>query len=562
MIFYDFILSAIKQKLGIENLVLEIPKDKSFGDFATNVAMQLAKSERKNPKDVAAAMITKIREIDFIDSVDVANPGFININIKNDFIIKFINSTTPALCATPSPAKGISLVIDMDYGSYNVAKALHIGHFRGSIVGDTFYRVARFLGHRPISYNHMGDWGKPMALVIAWIMKEFPNEWNRPDFEINAAEFNGYYPAAAKYAKENPEFEELVLGIKKEFQDGRADYFALYEKFLKISLAEMDGVVRRLNIVPFDNNLGERNAAKYLTPVEEILGGKNLLRSSGGATIIDLKTESDAAPMPPFMFYDSRGADTYDSTDLAAVYYRKITDAPDKIIYISDFRQNLHFEQLFRASEMAGIMPQSALEALGYGSINGADGKPLKTRDGTAATLGDIIDMAEDAVRARVSDGGKSLPEETIKMIALAALKFNDLMHDLKSSYVFDPAAVTNFEGRTGPYILYTAVRINSALKKSQFANRDSRIEDISDEYGRGLMLKILEFPRMIQTAFEKRATDILANYAYDLCQMANGFYHNRRIADDMNGCAIARKAAETLALCVDLMGLKIPDEM
>jgi arginyl-tRNA synthetase len=549
MAFYDSVLDAVRKKLGIENLTLEVPREKSFGDFSINAAMRLAKIENRPPREIAAALLPKIQEIPFIESADIAGAGFINIKIKNDFIAESVGN--------PMPAADNPQTIDLDYGAYNVAKALHIGHLRASIAGDTFNRIARFLRHRTISYNHIGDWGRPMALVIAWIIKTFPNDWNKPDFEINADELNDYYPAADALAKEDPEFLARVLSIKKEFQDGRADYFALYEKFLKISLDMIDGAVRRMNILPFDNELGEKNAAKHIAPVEKILREKNLLKTSDGAVIVELKREDDTAPMPPFMFFDSRGADTYDTTDLAALYYRKTTDNPDKIIYLTDYRQKLHFEQLFRVAEMSGIFPIEKLEHLYFGGINGTDGRPLKTRDGSAAMLSDIMDMVEEAVRDRAPE----LPEASIKTIALAALKFNDLMHDIKSDYIFDPAAVVSFEGRTGPYILYTAVRLNSALGKSGTAPDGENLK-IDDEFERGLLIKILEFPRAAQNAFDKRAPDILANYTYDLCQSANAFYHNRRISDDKNAAIVARKAAETLGACIDLMGLGIPPEM
>ncbi|MDR3208815.1 MAG: arginine--tRNA ligase [Rickettsiales bacterium] len=553
MTFHDSVLSAVRTKLGINDLILEVPKEKSFGDFATNIAMQLAKAGRKNPREIAEGFLPKLREIGFIESAEIAGAGFVNIRIKNDFITECAESFEVARFVHPNP-----LTIDMDYGAYNVAKELHIGHLRTSIVGDTLYRIARFLGHRPISYNHMGDWGKPMALVIARIKRKFPDDWDDPDFKIDETEFNGYYPDAAKLAREDPEFLAEVLRIKKEFQDGNPEYFALYEKFLKISMDMMDDVVRRLNIIPFDNNLGERNAAKHLAPVEKILRDKKLLTVSDGATIVELKRGDDTAPMPPLMFFDSRGADTYDSTDLAAMYYRKITDRPDILIYLTDVRQKLHFEQLFRVAEMSGIFPADVLEHQYFGSINGADGRPYRTRNGNVASLFDIIDMVENAARGHSPE----LPEETVKMIALAALKFNDLMHDMKGDYIFDPAAVVRFEGRTGPYVLYTAVRLNSILKKEQRARSRKTEIRITSPHERDLLLKILDFPRTIQAAFDRRTPDMLANYTYELCQCANGFYHNCPVIGNAGRAAVTRKAAETLGKCIELMGLRVPPEM
>ncbi|MCL2758484.1 MAG: arginine--tRNA ligase [Alphaproteobacteria bacterium] len=575
MNLHKFITNQIKSALekipaladaDMSNVVVEVPRDRTHGDFATNAAMVLAKALKQNPCKIAEEILPHICALPFARCASIAGPGFININLKDSFILEnvFPDSEHRAKRVSGAPPQ----VIDLDYGSYNVAKSLHIGHLRGGIIGDSFYRIAKFLGHRPVSYNHMGDWGKPMALVIAWIMKKFPNDWDKPDFKIDESEFNDYYPAASAHAQENSEFLEQVLLIKKEFQDGRADYAALYEKMLSISMRQMADIVERLGMLPFDNNLGERNAAKYLDPVEKILREQNLLTLDNGAEIIKLKRDDDKAPMPPFMWKDSRGADTYDSTDLATIYYRKITDKPDRIIYFTDYRQQLHFAQLFRAAELSGIFPADRLEFPYFGGINGADGKPYKTRDGTVAGLLDMIETVDAAARARVKESGKNLTEDTVKMIALAALKFNDLLHDTKSDYIFDADAVTQFEGRTGPYILYTAVRLNSVLKKANGAGQTKKTCCLSvDE--RLLSLAILDFDRAVGAAFDKRAPDVLANYTYDLCQTINTFYHNCPILRDdvpadvrAHRLGLVAAAVETLSTAIDLMGLKIPEEM
>ena len=301
--------------------------------------------------------------------------------------------------------------------------------------------------------------------------------------------------------------------------------------------------------------------------VEKILRTKDLITESDGAQVIVVKRDDDNKPMPPYMWTDSRGADTYDSTDLAAVYCRKITDAPDRIIYFTDLRQGLHFEQLFRVSQISGIFDYNKFEHIGYGTINGRDGKPFKTRDGNAAGLDDIIDAVNEAVNARVAESGKTLDNDTIAAIALSAVKFNDLMHDVRSDYIFDPASVTSFEGRTGPYILYTAVRLNSVLKRATDVPSATCMPINSDE--RNLLIGILDFERTVHSAFDNRATDMIANYAYDLCQLINTFYHNCPILRDdvpadvrAGRLHIATIARDTLAKTIDLMGLKIPNEM
>ncbi|MBQ8256169.1 MAG: arginine--tRNA ligase [Alphaproteobacteria bacterium] len=568
MNLYKHVSNAINEKLGVK-VNLEVPRNRDFGDFSTNAAMVMAKSAGKNPRELAAEIAPKLAELDFVAETSVAGPGFINIKLKDDFIWE-------SACQEQSPRTDAPQTIDLDYGAYNVAKSLHIGHLRTSIVGDTFNRIARLLGHKTYSWNHIGDWGKPMALVIAWIERLHPElpyfsdnfDPNTPvDFDINPTELNTYYPLASSFAKENPDFQAHAQDIKAKFQNGHAGYFALYEKFLKISMQMMQETVNRLNILPFDYDLGERNAAQYLDDVEKILRAKNLIIESDGAQVIVVKRDTDNKPMPPYMWTDSRGADTYDSTDLAAVYCRKQTDNPDRIIYFTDLRQGLHFEQLFRASEISGIFDYNNLEHIGYGTINGRDGKPFKTRDGNAAGLDDIIDAVNIAVRERVSESGKTLDEDTIRAIALAAVKFNDLMHDVRSDYIFDPASVTSFEGRTGPYILYTAVRLNSVLKRATFDADASYMPMTTDE--RNLLIGVLDFERTVHCAFENRATDMIANYAYDLCQLINTFYHNCPILRDdvpsnirAGRLHIVNVARDTLAKTIDLMGLKIPNEM
>ena len=568
MNLYKYVSNTINEKLGT-TVNLEVPRNRDFGDFSTNAAMVMAKSAGKNPRELAAEILPKLAELDFVADASIAGPGFINIKLKDDFIWQ-------SACAPQSPRTNNPQTIDLDYGAYNVAKSLHIGHLRTSIVGDTFNRIAKLLGHKTYSWNHIGDWGKPMALIIAWIERLHPDlpyfsdnfNPNTPvDFEIDPSELNTYYPAASSFAKENPEFQAHAQDIKAKFQNGHAGYFALYEKFLKISMEMMNDTVKRLNILPFDYDLGERNAAKYLDDVEKILRDKNLIVESDGAQVIVVKRETDNKPMPPYMWTDSRGADTYDSTDLAAVYCRLHTDNPNKIIYFTDLRQGLHFEQLFRACEISGIFDYNNLEHIGYGTINGRDGKPFKTRDGNAAGLDDIIDAVNDAVRERVSESGKDLDEDTIRAIALAAVKFNDLMHDVRSDYIFDPASVTSFEGRTGPYILYTAVRLNSVLKRATFDANSAYMPMTNDE--RNLLISVLDFERTVHSAFDNRATDMIANYAYDLCQLINTFYHNCPILRDdvpsdirAGRLHIVNVARDTLSKTIDLMGLKIPNEM
>lgn len=570
MNLYKYVSEKLNNALGFE-AKLEVPRNREFGDFSTNAAMVLAKSAGKNPRELAGEIINKISDLDFVESASIAGPGFINIFIKNNFLWDAVQ-TAGNVTQSDRP-----LVIDMDYGAYNVAKSLHIGHMRTSIVGDVLYRLGRALGHKMISYNHMGDWGRSMGFVIAWIEKLHP-DWPffQSDFDPNGdyseytfdpAELDTYYPSAAALAKTDEAFLEHAQIITAELQQGHPGYNKLYSIFMPISLASMNKTVKSLNIVPFDNDLGERNAAKYTEPVEKMVRNKNLLVKSDGAEVIIVKRDTDNKPMPPVMFYNSRGAVPYDATDIMALYYRKITDNPDKVIYLTDKRQSLHFEQLFRVAELLQMFPADALEHIGYGTINGPDGKPFKTRDGNAAGLNDVIEMVQSAARDRVIESGKNLDNETVDKIALAALKFNDLSHDLRADYIFEPAQITSFEGRTGPYILYTAVRLNSVLRRAGGFDMARTATLGTDE--RNLIMELLDFDRTVNTAFENRATDLVANYAYDLCQLINTFYHNCPILRDdvapdvrQARLTLIKIAVDVLTKALDLMGLDIPSEM
>lgn len=536
------------------DVAIETPKIRDFGDFSTNVAMMLARPLKKSPRDIAEMILPKISEIPFVEKVTVAGPGFINITLKNDFLM------SPGKYNIVSE-KSKSLTIDMDYGSYNIGKALHIGHLRTTVVGDTFNRIARALGHKTKSYNHMGDWGRPMGLIIAWIL-----EYGMPK---NADDINVIYPASTARAKEDKAWLEHALRVTYELQNGNAEYLKIYNEFAPMSLKQISDILVRLNVLPFDENKGERLVAEYVPAVQKILDEKNLIVHDDGADVIPVKLDTDTAPMPPVMWRSSVGNQTYAAADLAAIYYRTTTDNPDDIVYFTDSRQNLHFTQVFRAAKMAG-MDSANLQHIGFGTITGADGKPFKTRDGDVPSLHQMLDMVADSVRARAEESGKKLSDETVEMIALAALKFNDLMHDVKSDYVFDVDSVTQFEGRTGPYILYTAVRLNAVTNKAADMGVVASADRVELEPAeRNLLLRLMDFERVLENAFARRATDLLANYTYDLAQDINTFYHHCPILRDdvvsdvrATRLYIVNMARETLLRAIDLMGLRVPESM
>ncbi len=538
----------------LNNIAVEVPKNRQFGDFSTNAAMVLVKVLGKNPREIAGILTPYFEKIEHVESVSVAGPGFINLKLKDSFVVDCVFNES----ATTNKK---SLTIDLDYGGYNIGKSLHIGHLRTSVVGDCFNRVAKHLGHKTKSYNHMGDWGRPMGLIIAWIM-----EYGMPK---SADEINKMYPASSARAKEDEDWLERAKKITTDLQNGNEEYLKVYESFTSISLAQVDELLKRLHLLYFDENKGERLIAQYVPEVEEILKGKNALVLDDGALIIPVKTDADTEPMPPVMWKSTAGSQTYAAADLTAVYYREKTDNPDAIVYFTDNRQNLHFKQIFRAAGIVGFGKNVDLQHIGFGTITGTDGKPFKTRDGNVPSLDDMLNIVADSVRTRVKGAGKELDVDTIEMIALAALKFNDLMHDVKSDYIFDVDSVTSFEGKTGPYILYTAVRLQSILNKIGNVP-DVNMNDFEPgEDERNLLMTINDLHRTLDSAFEKRATYLLANYTYDLAQSINTFYHNCPILrDDVDGqtkafrLQLVKKSLETLAITINLMGLEIPNAM
>ena len=537
----------------LDAATIEIPKIRDFGDFSTNIAMLLTKSIGKKPREIADILVSYLSQIPNIEKVSIAGPGFINIKLKDEYIKE------TALTDDLKPDIEKVQKIDLDYGGYNVGKNLHIGHLRTTVVGDTFNRIAQFLGHKTKSYNHMGDWGRPMGLIIAWVL-----EYGMPE---NVDDVNQIYPASSARAKEDPDWLEKAQKITVELQNGNTEYKKIYDTFIPMSLNQVNSLLKRLNVLTFDENKGERLIAEYVPEVQEILNQEGIIKYSDGAEIIPVKQDTDTEPMPPVMWKSSAGAQTYAAADLTAIYYREKTDNPDKIVYFTDNRQTLHFKQIFRAAHIAGFAKDIELQHIGFGTITGSDGKPFKTRDGNVPSLDEMINIVADSVRNRVKESGKNLPEETIEEIALAALKFNDLMHDVKSDYIFDVEAVTNFEGRTGPYILYTAVRLNSILKKTSEKAEMTNVDFLPEE--RDLLMFLLDFNRIVEVSFDRRAPYILANYAYDLCKLVNTFYHACPIMRDdiepdvkSQRLAIVKQSLKILSKSLDLMGLKIPEEM
>ncbi|MDR0449235.1 MAG: arginine--tRNA ligase [Rickettsiales bacterium] len=539
--------SAKKISARYSDIKFEAAKNPAHGDYATNAAMAAAKKLGKNPMELAAQIAIDLTLMPEVESASVAAPGFVNIVLTDKFLIDAARGADK-ITQTAAPLK-----IDMDYGSYNIAKTLQIGHLRTTIVGDVLNRILRATGNKTIAYNHLGDWGRPMGMVIAWILKKYPG---RIPKDIPVQELNAFYPESSARAKEDPAWLEFAQKITSQFQNGNPEYMEIYDWFHKISIDDIMDALDMLHVLPFDYWRGERYASQFVEQAGKILESKKLIEKDQGAEIVRIKGDT-----PPLMWKTSHGTETYAATDLAAVYYRSADDNPDKIVYLTDVRQKLHFQQMFDVAKRAELT-RAELTHLYFGAITGKDGKPFKTRSGNAPALGDIIDTTLEAVRARADAAGKNLSPEDIRKIAISALKFNDLSHGVADNYVFEPEALVSFEGRTGPYILYTARRLASIMAKAGGGGKFGEKIDGAGE--RALVMTLSDFDRIVAKAADSFSTELVANYAYDLAQAINNYYHNYPIlkSDNPHRLAMVSVSLAVLSRAIELLGMQIPSEM
>lgn len=492
-------------------------------DYQYDGVFKLASILHENPIQIGEKIVNKINELEdfnyYFKTVEFVKPGFINITISDELINELLYKiSTEEHLGLKEPENKETFFLD--YGGYNIAKPLHIGHLRPTIIGESIKRIIKYMGHDVIADVHLGDYGLQMGQVIYGIKRD-----NLKIEDITIDYLNKIYPEISGLCKEDEKVKEECALITKGLQDENPEYVNIWKKIIEVSIEDAKKICDYLG-VSFDLWQGESDACKYLDDVEKILQDKNLLELSEGALVVNVKKEEDNKPMPPMMFKKSNGAYVYDSTDLATIYERKQKFNPDHIIYVTDFRQNLHFEQVFRASDLADIMPYSSLEHAYNGTINGTDGKPFKTREGSAPKLGELFDLVKDTF-VSLKDTNKGMSKEDLDIIVNGIIKFADLQNNREKDYIFDIAKFSNVVGKTGPYVLYTYVRINKILKGYDNINMNSTIYNDSD---RNLRKKIIEFDLDLQKAFKDRMPSNVAEYIYDLCNVMNTFYQNNHI--------------------------------
>jgi arginyl-tRNA synthetase len=550
--------------------------------YQCNGAMAGAKLYHKAPIMIANQVVESLQDNEMFESVEAVMPGFINIKLNSEFVAKYLNDMKEADkygCENKAPE-----TIVIDYGGANVAKPLHVGHLRSAVIGESVKRIERFMGNKVISDVHLGDWGLQMGLIITEL------ECRKPDLvyfdesytgeypeeaPFTISELEEIYPCASAKSKVDEEFKEKAHQATLKLQSGYAPYTAIWKHIMKVSVEDLKKNYGNLN-VDFDLWKGESDAQPYIPELIQDLIDKKLAYESQGALVVDISKEDDTKELPPCIVRKSDGAALYATSDLATIIQREQDYKPNHYIYVADKRQELHFTQVFRVSKKANIVDENTkMEFLGFGTMNGKDGKPFKTRDGGVMRLESLIAQINKAVYDKIMENRTVSEEEannTAKIVGLAALKYGDLSNQASKDYIFDIDRFASFEGNTGPYILYTIVRIKSILEKykAESGNEDVNLPVISTDNGSQmqLMLEVAKFNEIIENAAEELAPHKICSYVYDLSNAFNRFYHETKILAEEDQTkkagyiALINLTINVLEQCIDLLGFSAPDRM
>lgn len=545
-------------------------------EYQCNGALAAAKTYKCAPIQIAQAVVQKLDAADY-SLVEAVMPGFINLKLSDRFLTDYLETMRTA------PDFGVAKIGDgktivVDYGGANVAKPLHIGHLRPAIIGESLKRLYQYLGYNAIGDVHLGDWGLQMGLIIAELSERQPDlPYFDPDFQgqypteapFTVSDLEEIYPTASS-KKSDPEFSHKAHQATLELQQGRRGYRALWQHIMNVSVADLKKNYDNLD-VHFEKWLGESDADPYIPAMVEDLKNRGIAVLSEGAWVIPVAMEGDKKEMPPCILVKSDGSSIYATTDLATLVQRMQDWHPDKVLYVTDKRQNLHFEQVFRAARKAGIVPESTqLEHVGFGTMNGSDGKPFKTRDGGVLRLETLISDMTDFVRAKVVENKiveESEVEATTAKIAMAALKYGDLSNQPTKDYNFDMERFAAFEGNTGPYILYTIVRVKSILAKYGPWEHLS-IQAPVNAAAKDLMLAITKLGPALESALAASAPNLVCAYIYELAGCVNKFYHETPVLKEENetvkagNIALLGLAKNILETCIHILGFSAPNKM
>lgn len=558
-------------------------------EYQCNGAMAAAKEYKKAPFMIADEVVEKLAVNSMFAMAESVKPGFLNLKIDEaylaDYVAKMQEDDGRFGCEKTEAPKTIMI----DYGGPNVAKPLHVGHLRSAIIGESVKRIGKFMGHNVIGDVHLGDWGLQMGLIITELKQrrpelvyfddtytgEYPEE---APFTIS--ELEEIYPTASKKSKEDEAYKEAAMQATFELQHGKRGYQALLKHILNVSVTDLKRNYANLN-VSFELWKGESDAQPYIPDMVQKMKDDGFAYISDGALVVDVKEDTDTKEIPPCMILKSDGASLYNTTDLATMVWRMKDYNPDEIIYVVDKRQELYFTQVFRCARKTGIVkPETELKFLGFGTMNGKDGRPFKTRDGGVMRLEHLISGINEEMLAKIQENQKTKEnlgisteeaENTAKMVALAAIKYGDLSNQASKDYIFDIDRFTSFEGNTGPYILYTIVRIKSILNKYHGLGKDDSsavIEAAHSKSEKDLMLELSKFNAVMESAFEETAPHKICSYIYDLANAFNSFYHGTKIMSEENETVqksyirLLELTKSVLETCIDVLGFSAPERM
>ena len=551
-------------------------------EYQCNGAMAAAKEYRKAPAMIAKDVVEHLAESKALEMAEAVNPGFINLKVSGDFLAQYLQDMKTAENLGVEKAKKPKKMV-LDYGGPNVAKPLHVGHLRSAIIGESIKRMGRFLGHEIIGDVHLGDWGLQMGLIITELRKRQPDlvyfdENYQGEYPEEApftiGELEEIYPCANGKSKEDEAYKAEALEATHQLQMGNRGYRALWQHILRVSVADLKRNYANLN-VDFDLWNGESDVQDYIAPMVKDLKDRGLAYEDQGAVVVDVKEETDTKEVPPCMILKSDGAALYTTTDLATIVERMEKYQPDEILYVVDKRQEMHFVQVFRCARKAGMVKEDTkLSFLGFGTMNGKDGKPFKTRDGGVMRLENLIREINEEMYKKIVDN-RSIKEEdaraTAKIVGLSAIKYGDLSNQASKDYIFDIERFTSFEGNTGPYILYTTVRIKSIL--SRYEEEGQKAEEAVmkapvSASEKALMLETARFNSVVVNAFEEKAPHKICSYIYELANAFNRFYHETKILAEEDQeqkksfIALLVLVRNVLEACIEMSGFGAPERM
>ena len=551
-------------------------------EYQCNGAMAGAKAYHKAPFVIAEDVIANLKKREWMEQVEVVKPGFINIHVNTAKTAEYLNAMkNDPLLGLEKTDKPETILID--YGGPNVAKPLHVGHLRSAIIGESVKRIARKMGHKVLGDIHLGDWGYQMGLIITELEERQPDlPYFQKDYEgeypaeapFTIGELEEIYPAASARAKEDETYREKALHATYLLQNGDRGCRAVWKHIMNVSVADLKKNYANLN-VEFDLWKGESDAQADIPEMIEEMKKEGYAHLDEGALVIDVQEESDTKEIPPCMIQKSDGASLYGTTDLATLVQRERDYHPDQIIYVVDKRQELHFVQVFRAARKTGIVPEETrLRFLGFGTMNGKDGKPFKTREGGVMRLEMLISEIQEEMYKKIAENrtvDEEEASETAKIVGLSAIKYGDLSNQASKDYVFDVDRFTSFEGNTGPYILYTIVRIKSILSKYEAEGKNPEetvITETKEGLTKTLMLSCARYNEVIEGAFAELAPHKLCAYIYDLANDFNRFYHETRILAEEDPkkkesyIALLVLTKRVLEACIDMLGFEAPERM